>query len=136
MYDLFRAKSKKNENWIYGDNVLKSLDPSDYYLSNNYKVSLSDHTTCEICRIDKQTLCINTGIVDTITNPIFAGDIIRTYDKRKYLVICNDKNEFVAKEINGKHKFNVTEESAVRYSVTVIGNKFDNSEMLDLKSKL
>jgi hypothetical protein len=88
MYDLFRAKSKKNGNWVYGGHVLKSLYPSDYFISEDYKVSLSDHTPCEICCIDIQTLCINTGIVDTVINPIFAGDIIRTYYKRKYRLTC------------------------------------------------
>lgn len=126
---LFKAKSIDNGEWIVGGLVRYGFTGKEkYYIVPDYA---SDLYAMEI---DPNTICQCTGLKDKNGNLIWENDIVRTiYDGIEHIYqVIWDKSELDFKATNGKEFY----KSNFEYlpcceEVEVIGNTFDNPELLE-----
>lgn len=135
---LFKAKRIDNGEWVEG-----------YYLRDQYHIGGkdiifyrkdSDRFTVYTNRIDIETLCQFTGLCDKNGNKIWENDIVlviyenRYYEKKK---LSTGKIVFTrgAWYIGGKvrNELYTIDEDAI-FQVEIVGNIFDNPELLQEES--
>lgn len=137
---LFRGKRIDDEEWIYGmparqpDGCLCEIEHLNYDRLTNGVPSI------EYFEVDPKTVCQYTGFVDKYGNKIFEGDIVAytdmTYAENGYVEMgCVGEVVWDEEELC----FHVTERlSAESWEVLqecyVIGNIFDNPELLEVNS--
>lgn len=120
---LFRAKRKDNGEWVYGD----LLHPDLY--GNGYAIEDFTKGKNNCFDIDENTICEYTNWKNKNGTKIFEGDIIR-YDYGFGVVTwVRSTGAFMCVEENGL--FLEWFENIFARSVEVIGNKFDNPELLE-----
>lgn len=122
---LFRAKDKYNE-WVYGDVIFKDAPLIVQHNKNSSEV----HTIFE------DTLGQYSGVLDSNGEKIFEGDILKMTYAGKYLGGVNGIAEVVFQDgkfgvIWGWHKELVALDGFANTKIEVIGNVFDNSELLE-----
>lgn len=117
----FRAKDLYNKGWCYG-------------IMYNNGINLFP------VEVDIDTICQLTGLNDKNGKKIYEGDIVRSceYKNIKHIVSYDDKvAAFVAVCIdentgtNLETKCHITQEWIDNYPKEVIGNIFDNKELLN-----
>lgn len=126
---LYKAKRADNGEWIVGGLVRYGFTGKEkYYIVPDYA---SDLYAMEI---DPNTICQCTGLKDKNGNLIWENDIVRTiYDGIEHIYqVIWDKSELDFKATNGKEFY----KSNFEYlpcceEVEVIGNIFDNKELLE-----
>ena len=136
---LFKAKQKGNEEWITGQYV-KGLDMYDkevHLIFEPTTIFYSSGETDGWSEIDPSTICQCTGLKDKNGKLIWENDIVAYWDtystESGYAEAnCIGKVVWDAETIS----FQVTNRlSAESYEVldecSVIGNKFDNPELLE-----
>ena len=134
---ICRAKEPDCNGWVYG-----------YYVHNEYTDENIIIVEDEPCEIDRDTLCQNTGVrafisyknrtPETRSRYIYEGDIIKVFRKGRLqcVTLINYDyfdNKFVCEELFNCYFENLSEYNDGEHSFEVIGNKFDNPEMLDEK---
>ena len=125
---LFRAKTKATKEWIFGYFV-KQYDVPQIYVGNGHECVYED------------TLCQYTGLTDKDGNKIFEGDIVKfkhggEFDKKIYY--RNYAVEFINTYVtyglrlrNGSIHFPFKKATALQHDAEVIGNIYDNPELLN-----
>lgn len=115
---LFKAKRIDNGEWVKGALVYDDRDRL-YRIITEISYSTGTCLTADIApRVDKSTICQCTGLKDRNGNPIWENDIVRDeYDcvKPAKLPIGAKRNLWSAKSLE----------------VEVVGNRFDNPELLE-----
>lgn len=121
---LFRGKGDKRYNdgdWYYG--LLTQYTDGDYQICIDGKVFKT---------VDPDTVCQYTGLTDKNEKKIFEGDIVKCTNGIKTIIgiVQYGTGCFNIKDITSDNSpaidivFN-------EYDVEVIGNKFDNPELLE-----
>lgn len=113
----------QNGDWVYG--LVSRLDEYSAEMTNTDGISGID--------VDRETICEWTGLTDKNGKKIFEGDIIRGKVDKEIIAIVEWTDKMAL--------FSVREHgSPIRYcdlcfcfDVEVIGNKFDNPELLETK---
>lgn len=131
-----------NKEWIEGD-LVHDKDGKPHIVDNNYVDYWHDDQTfvCEEeCEVLPETVGQYTGLTDKNGKKIFEGDIVKVYDNFDYVgetlyvgkVQWNDT--FLNWEIKTRKKtvWQLKNLPSVLY-YEVIGNVFDNPEMLEVK---
>lgn len=131
-----------NKEWIEGD-LVRDKDGKPHIVDNNYVDYWHDDQTfvCEEeCEVLPETVGQYTGLLDKDGKKIFEGDIVKVYDNFDYVgetlyvgkVQWNDT--FLNWEIKTRKKtvWQLKNLPSVLY-YEVIGNVFDNPEMLEVK---
>lgn len=126
---LFKAKRISDGEWVVGYIIRYGYTRKEkYYIVPSYASDLY----CFL--IDKNTICQCTGLKDKNGNLIWENDIVRTiYDGIEHIYqVIWDKSELDFKATNGKEFY----KSNFEYlpcceEVEVIGNIFDNKELLE-----
>lgn len=138
---IFRGKSEITNEWVYGSLVkvgneshIVGLDEVD--LDGHHIVFCSDRPV-----FTKQgTICQFTGLHDMNVNDIYEGDIIRSVRfKDIILLVVYDEKEgaFMAVQINKNRgtdletRCHITQEWLDKFPKEVIGNMYDNPELLE-----
>lgn len=134
---LFRGKTKKGE-WIYG-----------FYMNEGVKDIIVDTTRGSLgfgLEVDGETVGQYTGLVDKNGTKIFEGDIVKFTDTTFWYSqiggVCFDKGSFcILYELYGQkqlHRIGKTDKwqdmgasGTTTYSYKVIGNIYDNPELLE-----
>lgn len=139
---LFRGKSLDDNQWIYGNLIRREgnspvVETSDSYIC--YYISEIDFDGRTI-EVDSGTIGQYIGIKDKDGNKIFEGDVVQ-YDDRPYnayasLIIGEVKHwrdNWIIDECNGifPSKFPIFSDDFVEKKSTVLGNIFDNPEMVE-----
>ena len=139
---LFRGKSLYNGEWVYGDLVHISggtiiitsqeegpVLPDDCDHALEYRID-------EFAPGDHETVGQWTGLIDSSGRHIFEGDIIANgyiYTDLRYEILYNsDMSSFVMKvpsDVQG-NGMPLTELFVQRFGRIVIGNIYDNAELL------
>ena len=132
---LFRAKRKDNGKWVYGD----LLHPDLY--GNSYAIEDFTKGKNNCFDIDENTICEYTNLKDKNGTKIFESDIILFEDESPMNYEYHDCTEMRCGVIEfSGGEFYLTNRIAVSmddliYDETlegqVIGNKFDNPELLE-----
>ena len=143
---LFKAKRLDNGEWIVG---------YLYRLSENNPPFIMLRKYGESYEVDEHTICQCTGLRDKNGKLIWENDIVRfkhekfDFDdglepfertclpnkkeyKRNYVVeFCNTPTHYGLRFINGSIWFMVHKMTVVMHDTEVIGNIFDNPELLE-----
>lgn len=118
---LFKAKRKDNDKWVEGD--LLHTRHADVVLISDFKDQLF--------RCDGNTLCQFTGLTDKNGEKICENDILELLDEDGYFV-C-EWEEDTARFIMNGDEIIVDFDNYWGYQVEVIGNIFDNPELLEVE---
>lgn len=129
---LFKAKRKDNGKWVEG-----------YLMDENYiNVPFDDYDTCgrfdDPIEIDPDTICQFTGLTDKNDKKIWENDICDRKEKYPEIVTYNegdwqlDYSYVFGKEIHSD-ACNLGFYVCERNCVEVIGNIFDNPELLEVE---
>lgn len=147
---LFKAKRKDNNEWVYGfyTNNLNDKtkdDPEQHFIITSSFEYFSDYKECNALNVGyyeviPETVLQYTGLDDKNGNKIFENDVIlyntgpygELDKRRKGKVVYDDEfNRFAVFE-NGACSWGVNQ---YLYNIEVIGNKFDNPELLEKEVK-
>lgn len=111
----FRGKRLDNGEWAYGD-LLRTLD--------GFAILKSD----ECAPVDPATIDQFTGLYDRVGKEIYEGDILRVEGNKKTLTACFKDGGFEFPWNDGSDE--IFPNYWIENSVYVIGNVFDNPELL------
>lgn len=123
---LFKTKRKDNGEWVEGD--LLHTRHADVVLISDFEDQLF--------RCDGNTLCQYTGLADKNGKKIWENDICEmVYNGVVYVyVVVWDKTELDFKGTNGKENYGRNfEYLGCCEEIEVIGNIFDNPELLEVE---
>lgn len=136
---LFRAKRVDNEKWIEGNLIqgifFRHIDNQNIpYILNVDEIDCDYDNFCDLCdgfgyyEVDPSTICQWTGLKDRNNNKIWEHDIvtIKADDEYFHLEWEEDTARFV---MNGDG-FTVHFDNYWSYEVEIVGNIFDNSDLL------
>lgn len=142
---LFRGVETDREEWVYGylihDSVCNSTVPYIGYLSHEQ----ADTENRDVVPVIPETVGQYTGITDKNGNKIFEGDIIKThyananksnfverveFEKGKFCAIYENDGCKIASIIFDGTPHLKYDKSVYMDEVEVIGNVYDNSELL------
>ena len=140
---LFRGKRKDNGEWVYGyyferkdtqGNIIESVIIEDAYeqitSGQRYVRSNLGH---ECSRVIPETVGQFTGLTDKYGKEIFEGDIVEVVHEGVYKCRWDDGNlEFGL--IDGKESFGMAYVSP--FDIAVIGNIYDNPELLEVEHEI
>lgn len=127
---LFKAKRKDNDKWVEG---LPGYDMSGNIAEIETHKSFGD---CRIYEIDPDTLCQYTGLTDKNGKKILENDICiikdGTLDEEDGCFICK-WDDCTARYILDGNGLTVDFDNVDARDVEVIGNIFDNAELLEVE---
>lgn len=138
---LFKAKRLDNGEWVEGS-LISTEDNSGFILRSKTKAFIpkGTNTFCstECYEIDQTTLCQYTGLTDKNDKKIWENDICDRKEKYPEIVTYNkgdwqlDYSYVFGKEIH-HDACNLGFYVCERNCVEVIGNIFDNPELLEVE---
>ena len=129
----FRGKSTSNKKWVYGDLHLRCLKPhihTEPVVGSMLSLKFD---------IDEETIGQFTGLKDKNGNEVYEGDIVHSieFNDIKHIVLYDEEYAaFMAVLINKQMgteietRCHITQEWIDNYPKEVIGNIFDNPELL------
>lgn len=129
----FRGKSIDGKEWLYGD-LVSSAD------KKRFAILVNDKETYDECEIVPETIGQFTGLMDKNGAEIYEGDIIGCHNPRiKHLIFYNEKQGRFMAALNGDIENDFVgvcglDDSRWTCSKTVIGNVYDNPELLKEES--
>ena len=123
---LYKAKRVDNGEWVCGlpiyKNYIRVFTEHEYEDEDGKKIKYS---TTKDYQVDPKTMCEFTGLIDKNGNKIFEHDIITVYNSN-YSINFKDGGFTV-----GKSKIPLSLCFATEENYVVIGNIFDNPELLE-----
>ena len=119
---LFKAKRKDNGKWVEGDAIHEPIGMSIRHEKNGMSVRVP---------VDPDTLCQYTGLTDKNGKRIWENDIIELPGEDGYFV-CEWQEDTARFVLNGEG-LTVDFDNYWSYEVEVIGNIFDNPDLLEVK---
>ena len=127
---LFRAKRIDNGEWIVGD--------LSHHKTGKVFVKPLNGSAISTCEVDKDTICQCTGLNDKNGKLIWENDICRRVLLPTKRIKTNFKIAYVpykccisAIDLDGSNITFLSDYINNQYEVEVIGNIFDNQELLE-----
>ena len=145
---LFKAKKIDNEEWVESGSIIQLYNNGirSFYMSHSYTECICTHDdvtgdileliNCRFCKVKPETICQCTDLIDKNGKKIWENDIC--------IVHRNNTDEedgyFIVKWDNKGERFilegdiiTIDFDYLYRYKYEVIGNIFDNFELLEVK---
>ena len=119
---LFKAKRKDNGEWVEGDAIHEPIGMSIRHEKNGMSVRVP---------VDPETLCQYTGLTDKNGKKIWENDILELPGEDGYFV-CEWQEDTARFVLNGEG-LTVDFDNYWSYEVEVIGNIFDNPDLLEVE---
>lgn len=128
---LFRGKRTYNGEWVYGCVLPHDKDACTIFRQRPLTGELEGFEVEEGFEVDPETVGQYTGLTDIHDGKIFEGDILSGPDGGiSYIVTWhNETSEFIC-ENEEEHAY-CTLPTAIYYGGEVIGNIWDNPELLE-----
>ena len=130
----FKAKRKDNNEWTYGYLEKQAVKGEEYYITSPCNEWINN---CHI--VIPETICQYTGLKDKNGVEIYENDILQLFDtinepREKVTIKWNNESAcYEVLQLNGNHySFDVR---AAINPCEVLGNIFDNSELLEKSDK-
>lgn len=124
---LFKAKRKYDSEWVEGDVIHEPIGMSIRHVKNGMSVRVP---------VDPDTLCQFTGLTDKNDKKIWENDICiikdGTLDEEDGCFVCEWDNDAARFVLNGDG-LTVDFDNCYGYDCEVIGNIFDNPELLEVE---
>lgn len=115
---LFRGKSLNTDNWVYGFAFANQGPVSQLFCRNEENTERLTYNTIEV---DTETIGMYSEMDGKGSRRLFSGDIVQIHENR--FVIEFEKGQFILKSSGCPL-------SLYASSCEVIGNKFDNPDLL------
>jgi len=130
---LFRGKRVDNGEWVYWDRYgrITDINGESARVAIDIPTLLPYPTYMYICDfpvINDETVGDYTGVVDKNDKRIFEGDIVKLFNEYVAVVIFESAMFLVKCE---GYNFQFSQEDSA--DIEVIGNMFDNPELLEVK---
>lgn len=130
---LFRGKDAIDGKWIYGD-VIHRHRYNDYVGIDRY---VGGQFGYAIAKVKNESVSQYTGLTDKNGTRIFEGDVLSghlddlfTKDESRYEVVWYDYGWHIK---SGNGFFDTMEQNWVNMLLEVIGNIYDNPELLEVE---
>ena len=139
MIQKYRAWNKKEKKMYYQKDYNIT-----FFADGSWEMWLPEHEPSVICNSENSILLQSTGLKDKNSREIWEGDIIKTpnwYWKEGLFVVKYDDIIPTGTIWGAFYPFNIIgkscegEEILCPYSIEVIGNRFENPELLEEASK-
>lgn len=138
---LYRAKRKDNGEWVYGS--LISLTQGEFIVFtdhyNTVNIDLHEKLLCnalwednDFDEVNPETICEYTGLTDKNGNKIFERDILKAHHNDYPYLVSYEECRFKIEDKWG-NRIKMTQDAINWFEVEVIGNIFDNPELLNDK---
>ena len=129
---LFKAKRLDNSEWVEGY-YLNIAKINHFICTGKIKLdgALKGIIAPEMYAIDPDTLCQYTGLTDKNGQKIWENDIVELPDENVYFK-CEWEKDTARFVLNGD-RFTVDFDDYREYEVEVIGNIFDNADLLEVE---
>ncbi len=136
---IFKAKTTKkndlkhefNEKWVEGNLILCGGKAYIHPVSNKIDVTGEIGRIIVMHEVDPETLCQHTGLTDKNGKRIWENDIIELPGEGGYFV-CEWQEDTARFVLNGEG-LTVDFDNYWSYEVEVIGNIFDNADLLEVE---
>lgn len=130
---LFKGKCTTTGEWVEGD-LLREKDYFGNILTKIYQIR--GNGICEKHNVDPETVCQYTGLTDKNGRKIFEGDICDREEKFPEIVTYHSGDwtldySYASGKGRGYNYCNLGFYVRERGGVEVIGNIFDNPELLE-----
>ena len=129
---IFKAKRLDNGEWVEGY-YLNIAKINHFICTGKIKLdgALKGIIAPEMYVIDPDTLCQHTGLTDKNGKRIWENDIVELPDENVYFK-CEWEKDTARFVLNGD-RFTVDFDDYREYEVEVIGNIFDNTDLLEVE---
>ena len=134
---LFRAKRKDNGEWVQGFYV--KCRGHHYILPVYDKDHGFDERYSDWVKVDSKTVCQYTGLTDKNGRKIFEADILKRVllptkrIKNNFKIVFVSANScFSAIDLDGSNVTFISDYINSNYEIEVIGNIFDNPELMEV----
>ena len=136
--NLFKAKRKDNGEWVEGCLIIDYVSGQYFIHQNGNSVNESSKIGEEGClrflafEIDPNTLCQYAGLTDKKGKKIWENDIVDTFEESSKEILRNVvKFEDGCFKVFKEHYLPMDFDSYEKTDLKVIGNIFDNPELLE-----
>ena len=124
---IFKAKRKDNGEWVEGLLWKKKYDSNKIFISCFPDKDDNE----EVFVVEPDTICQYTGLTDKNGRKIWENDIVVIPVENGYFLVEWSDTEARWQMNNEEDAFIVDFDNYWSYQVEVIGNVFDNSELLE-----
>lgn len=136
---LFRGKRADNGEWVEGSLIVLDADSGYYFITEPYKsastLPVKDLIYNHTHLVDHKTVCQFTGLTDKNGVKIFEGDICRNIKNEEIVLVkwhgTMAGYVWIKRREDNKYLFNFGELFRVSSKDEVIGNIFDNPELME-----
>lgn len=159
---LFKAKRLDNGEWVSGGSIIQFVDDGvrSVYIPQFNEKCTCEHdfetddilgfSDCRFYKVIPETVCKYTGLTDITGNQIWENDIVAfehtkmieniyqwgkttRYTRNYAIEFVNTFNNYGLRFRNKKVHFPCKRSTLMMHNVEVIGNVFDNPELLEKK---
>lgn len=133
---LFKAKriDKHEGKWVEGYVSRPHLRDTEKGILSYYFNAIDEMGWTYECIVSAETVCQYTGLTDKNGNKIWENDIVEIPTESGYFIVEWSDTEAKWQMYNKEDLFTVDFDNYWSYQVEVIGNKFDNPELLETVS--
>ena len=132
----FRGKGIADNEWYYGDLIQVESGKVHYFIIQDYEIKEEriELNTCASPEVIPETIGQYTGLHDKNGKKIYEGDIVEVkYADVKFKGIVRYDETYLAYVITNTNTIKYEFENLgdyVDYDIEVLGNKYDNPELL------
>ena len=132
---IFRGKSKRTGEWLYGD-LVRNIEGAFAIVP---PFEMTTDNLCDRYEVEENTIGQFTGLKDFNDNEIYDGDILKeSMNDAKLLVRWSDNNgsfclSEIVEDLQFYYDFPLGKEFLRRFSMEIVGNRWDMPELSNLK---